>query len=86
MKKATLGIEETLRYKRSMVIEIPDEMTESELNNILDKVQAKADTASDIPYLIEKLKVGIVIKKMPDTDTSSPSYTDTEIEELDIID
>lgn len=83
MKKYKLSIEETLKYNREMIIEVPDEMSESEFNKILDKVQRKTESADDISYALEKLNIEVI--QDVDSDLSSPSYQEIEIEEYDYI-
>jgi hypothetical protein len=85
MKKVRLSIEETLRFQRQMIIEIPDDMTEDKLNNILDKAQRKAQSSSDLPFIIEDLNDQISVFQAPDENIDSPWDTDIEIDDFDYI-
>jgi hypothetical protein len=86
MKKVRVSIQEILRYQRSMVIEIPDDMSEDKLNNILDKAQRKAQQAVDVMYIVEDLSDDINVLEVPDEDMSSPWDSEVEIDDFDYID
>jgi hypothetical protein len=86
MKKVRISIEENLRYQREMIIEVPDDMTEDKLNTILDKSQRRAQSAGDIPYIVESLNKDIKIVECPDEDLSSPWDSEIEIDDFDYID
>lgn len=82
MKKLCLSINEVLKYQREAIISIPDDMTDDELNNILDEVQRNADFAADIADLIECKRTNISIVKRPDIDLSNPWDTEVEIQDV----
>lgn len=86
MKRVRLSIQETLKFQRGMIIKVPDNMTEDKLNNILDKVQRKAQTASDIPFIIQDLNDDIEIATTPDKSVNSPWDTEIEIDDFDYVD
>lgn len=77
MKKVKLFIRESLKYNREMVIKVPEEMTETELNRLLDKVQRRADHVADLGYLFRD--EGMKISEWPDDDMSSPFDVELEI-------
>jgi hypothetical protein len=86
MKRVRLSIQETLKFQRGMIIKVPDDMTEDKLNNILDKVQRKAQAASDIPFIIQDLNDDIEIATTPDESVDSPWDTEIEIDDFDYVD
>jgi hypothetical protein len=86
MKRVVLKIQETLKFQRGMIIKVPDNMTENELNKILDIAQAKAYAPSDITFIIEDLEAGIEIATTPDESTDSPWDTEIEIEDFNYVD
>jgi predicted nucleotidyltransferase len=86
MKKVRLNIQETLKYQREMVIEIPDDMSESTLNGFLDRAQRKAQAAIDISYILEDFSDEINTVEQPDESTDSPWDTEIEIDDFDFID
>jgi hypothetical protein len=82
VKKVTLSIMETLKYQREMIIEVPDEMLEAELNGILDEVQRRAQHVDDIASLIQECVSDIKIIETPDSSTNSPYDTEIEIDDM----
>jgi hypothetical protein len=85
MKKVKISIQEILRYERKAIIEIPNDMSEDELNNIFNIAQRRADSAEDITYIIDALDDDIRILEHPDGDLSSPWDSEIEIDEFDYI-
>ncbi|MCY9339802.1 hypothetical protein MOF28_15710 [Bacillus haynesii] len=81
MKKKAIKFEETLKYDRSMVIEVPNDMTEDELDQILERIECEAQSVGDIPFLINK---DVKVVEAPDENSDSPS--DTKIEIYDVYD
>jgi hypothetical protein len=86
MKKVKLSIQETLKYKRDMTIEIPDDMSEDKLNKFLDVAQRKAQAAIDITYILEDLSNEINVIDNPDESTDSPWDSEIEIDDFNYID
>jgi hypothetical protein len=86
MKKVRVSIQEVLRYQRQVIIEIPDDMSEDKLNNILDKCQRKAQAASDVPFIIEDLNDDINVLEIPDESMDSPWDSEVEIDDFDYVD
>lgn len=86
MKSARLSICETLKYQREMIVKIPEEISESELNNWLDEAQRKAQHPEDVLYILQDFNKNIEAIEMPDNDFDSPYNTEIEIDELDIED
>ncbi|MDP4087360.1 MAG: hypothetical protein Q8934_22610 [Bacillota bacterium] len=85
MRKVRLSIQETLKYQRDMIIEIPDDMSESTLNSFLDKAQRKAQAAIDVGYILEDFNDEINVIEQPDESTDSPCDTEIEIDDFDFI-
>jgi hypothetical protein len=85
MKKVRLNIQETLRYQRQMIIEVPDSMTDDRLINFLDKAQRKAQAAIDIGFILEDFSSEINVIEQPDESTDSPWDSEIEIDDFDYI-
>lgn len=86
MKKVELTINETLKYERKMEIEIPDKMTEDELNQLLNNVESKhPEGASDVSIIIQRLNKDIKITSYSSETYQSPYSSDVEIEDFEII-
>jgi hypothetical protein len=85
MKKVKLNIQETLKYQREMIIEVPDDMTDGKLNQYLDIAQRKSQAAIDIGYILEDLDDEINIIENPDEDMDSPWDSDIMIDDFDYI-
>jgi hypothetical protein len=86
MKKVKLNIQETLKFQREMVIEIPDDMNEDKLNRFLDKAQMKAQAAIDISFILEDFSDEINVIELPDESCDSPWDTEIEIDDFDYLD
>lgn len=56
MKQVRLSIEETITYQSEGVIEVPDDLSESELNAILDETQKQVydGQAGDVFAVLER--------------------------------
>jgi predicted nucleotidyltransferase len=85
MKKVRISIQETLKFQREMVIEIPDDMPEDKLNNFLDKAQKKAQSAIDVSYILEDFSDEINVIENPDESCDSPWDSEIEIDDFDYI-
>ncbi|MCY8609908.1 hypothetical protein G3M81_12425 [Bacillus paralicheniformis] len=85
MKKVALSINETLKYQRSMVIEIPDELSDEKLDALLDNAEREAEAPGDIPLLLGKIAPDIKILESPDESDESPYDTEIEIDDLHIV-
>lgn len=85
MKKVRLSIQETLKYQRAMIIEIPDDMSEDKLNAYLDKAQRKAQAAIDVGYILEDFNDEIYVIEQPDESIYSPWATEIEIDDFDFV-
>lgn len=79
MKKIKLEIEETLRYDRSMIIEVPESISEDELDTILDRAE-RAFGSQDVSNILSR--AGIKVLNEPDSDPSSPKTVELEITDI----
>jgi hypothetical protein len=77
LKKLTLTIEEKLMYTRHMTIEVDPNMSEDQLNRILDHAQKNAEHPDDLSIVLERQ--GIKTIKDVDSDLSSPDDCEIEI-------
>lgn len=85
MKTVKVSIEETFKYRRQMIISVPDSMTEKELDRLLGKTERKAEQASDAPYAIKELNPEIIVVEFPNEDLDSPDFMSMEIDDFDIV-
>lgn len=84
MKKVKITIEEKFRYNREIDVEVPDEMTDSDLEKLFDDCERyHADNADDVVrFLVRK---GIVLAGNIDTDMDCPDEMSVEITEYDVV-
>lgn len=86
MKKYKLTVNETLRYSRELVIEIPTDVTLGQIDEVLNRAErGYADTAEDVGFMLIQAFTNAKIVENVDRDFSSPVDTDIEITELDEI-
>lgn len=85
MKKVKLTIEETLKYEREVVILVPDEMDEQELQEELSSAERKSgfDGASGIVH--ELWRQGIDNPDGFDQDLSSPDSIEAGVIDFEIL-
>lgn len=82
MRRVKLSVEEQLRYHRDVAVEIPDEMTEAELENALDQAQ-RGETLDD--FVLRLRAFGIQCSGGYDTDLSSPYHSEVECDEYEFL-
>lgn len=83
MAKAKIWIEERLRYNREIDVEIPDEMTYRELEDLFDECERYlADNVDDVVRFLGKN--GIKLIGQVDNDMDCPDSMSVEITEYDI--
>jgi hypothetical protein len=82
MKKVTIEVQETLKYNREIECEIPDEMTETELDSLLGKME-RDEFLGDAIYVLKR--AGIEVGEY-DEDLDSPSYGEVEVLEFNFKD
>lgn len=83
MAKAKIWIEERLRYNREIDVEIPDEMTYRELEDLFDECERyRADNVDDVVRFLGKN--GIKLIGQVDNDMDCPDSMSVEITEYDI--
>lgn len=85
MKTVKLFLEETLKYRREVVIGVPDTFTDKDLEQLFDKTTRESEQSADVPYVIERVNPEIAIIEYPDSDLDSPDQMEVEIEEWDTI-
>ncbi|ELK38792.1 hypothetical protein D478_27846 [Brevibacillus agri BAB-2500] len=82
MKQVILNVTETLRYTREVKVEIPEQMTESELNNALDAAQ-RGEYMSEFVYVLERK--GLKLIEPVDEDMSSPDWSEIECDDYKFV-
>jgi hypothetical protein len=86
MKKVKLTIEETLKYEREVIIEIPDEMTNGEIESELDYAERNGGREGIEGIVYSLRRRGMENPDGFDMDTSSPDSIDAEILDYEVID
>jgi hypothetical protein len=81
MKKVKLNVLETLKYQREIEIAIPDDMTEGELNEILNRAQR----GSDLDEFLHRLEGNGISFGVYDDDLSSPYGMEVECDDYTFI-
>lgn len=79
MKKINLSLEETFKYRREVVIELPDTITEKELERLISKAERESELASDVPHMIKRINPEVVIVEYVDDDMDCPNDMEVEI-------
>lgn len=82
MKKVRILMEETLKYQRSIVIEVPDATLDVEIESLCREIERKADVASDASRILTRL--GAKVVRHPDENYDSPDSSDVEVDEYDV--
>lgn len=80
-KKIKLDIEETLKYHRSVFIEVPEDIPEGALYAVLDDAEKTSSSGQDVSYVLEKTKWLKVLERS-DNDYRSPFSVEVEISEM----
>ncbi|MCC3380714.1 hypothetical protein ACFQ5D_10820 [Paenibacillus farraposensis] len=84
MKKVLLTVMETLKYEREIVVEIPDEMTDEQLEKALNKAEQNFGGVSD--FLYDLKPYGITNSSGFDESTDSPADMEAECTDYERID
>lgn len=78
--KYTVVVEETLKYDREVVIEVPDDMDEDDLDDVLDTAERTIRSYGDIDYLYSALEShDVKVVQRADDDTHYPKGVEYEI-------
>lgn len=86
MKQVKLTIAETLKYEREVTVVIPDEMTEAELEDVLNYAERNGgyDGVDGIVYELKKR--GITNPDGFDRDLDCPDWVEAECYDYEILD
>lgn len=76
--KLKIEFEETLKYRREMIVETDRDRNDPTLNGVLTSIERNADFGGDVPILFEKK--GFKVVEMPCEDLDSPSDSEIEID------
>lgn len=82
--KAIIAVTEKLEYQREIPFILPEDMSEDELEMILDKVQRQADCTEDFIYGLRDY--GIIQQGSYDSSYDIPSYSEVDCDEYEIVD
>lgn len=82
-KKIRVSVEEKITYVETFVMEIPEDYTENDINNLLDEAQTKSETSGDVTYMLEKrgFKISEASNQFPD----SPNDQELEINDYSFV-
>ncbi len=80
-KKIKLEIEEILKYHRSMLVEVPEDLPKDVLDDVLDEAEKTASSGQDVSYALEKIE-GLKVLEHADDDLRSPHSAEIEIYEM----
>lgn len=83
MKTVNLTIEETLKFKRNMIIEVPYNTTLAEFARLIFEVERDSKLSADVSLVMKDLNNKINILENPDEALSSPSHSEIEIIKTD---
>jgi len=85
MRKVKLSVREKLEYLREVVVYLPDDMSERDLENELDEAQRGGDIGlSDFVYTLRN--AGIALAEPLDDDMDCPNFMEIECHEYDFLD
>ncbi|MBX9158672.1 hypothetical protein [Bacillus cereus] len=87
MAKVVISVEETIKYRSDITVEVPDGLSEKELNSILDKVEDKHKYdggAKDIAHTL-KQNHGFNVVEVASGFPDSPSSSESEIEDFSFV-
>lgn len=79
MKKVKLFVTEELKYRREIIADVPDSMSDESLERALDKAQGGAESADDFAALLKRS--GIVISESWDDSMDSPDFGEVECDD-----
>jgi hypothetical protein len=82
MRKAKIEVEEKLVYRRTIYVNVPDDMSDSEIERILTRAE-KEEFLSDFMYVLDAN--GIVAPDGFDDDLSSPWDSEVECLEYEFV-
>ena len=82
MKKYEISFVERLEFRKSMMVELPENMPEQDLENAMDRIEKRSGTisANDLPYIFESYGIKPTEWHSLD-DYSSPDQSEIEIDE-----
>jgi hypothetical protein len=84
MRKVTLSVREKLEYMREIVVYLPEDMSESDLEGELDEAQRGGDIGiSDFVYTLKRS--GITLAGPYDDSMDCPYSMEVECEEYDFV-
>ncbi len=84
MKKYRIELSEQLTYRREFVIEVPDDVTDGELDHALDRAQHE-EFAEDTSYKVVQTILGSKIVEYVDNSLSSPLSGEVEIDSFELV-
>ncbi|MFV1457593.1 hypothetical protein [Bacillus mycoides] len=87
MAKVEISVEETIKYRSTITVEVSDNLSGNDLNEILDKVEEKHKYdggAKDIAHTLSRSH-GIHVVYIASGFPESPSSSEVEIEDFTFV-
>jgi hypothetical protein len=81
--KFTYEVEETLTYRRTMKVEVPEDWTEQSFESAMETAEDNAMSGEDVAQNLERM--GVKIIQQPDTSMSSPIRAEIEYLDHDVL-
>lgn len=90
MKKVKVSLTETLTYEVEFTLLIPEHdlmpnNIEDRLQDILSEAESKAETASDIPLLVQRVLPGTMTEKQVRADLDNPDSSEVVVDYFEVI-
>ena len=88
MKRVTLEVEETVKYQSTVILNVPDELTDEELDRICTAWERHTYSIDELPYYLigrmPEVAKHITLAEAVKRDLSSPTSSEVEIIEVDM--
>lgn len=83
MRRIEIRVTEKLRYTRSVLVDVAEGFTDTDLEKLLDKAERHSGTVDDVTIILTD-DPRVKLAERPDNDYDSPDYTEVEIDEYDV--
>jgi hypothetical protein len=83
MKKVKLVVSEILKYNRKIIVEVPDNMTDAEIENALNEAEREFGGADEFVHALKKH--GIQNHEGFNSDLDSPDEIESECEDYEVL-
>lgn len=83
MKKVKLVVRETLKYNREIIVEVPDDMTDAQIENALNEAEREWGGVDEFVHALRKH--GIQNPDGFNSDLDSPDDVESECEDYEVL-